>query len=372
MTARLPDPEQLVPRLLDMCRALCAELEFETFLVGVRGRRLQKGTPQDAFQAWKARVRREAGRTLAEEWEARGRRPAFRCPEVLLVYDADHDRVEPTLRPVLLYGRYRKLVRDLTQTLAHWKHPACRGQGCAGCGQTGRLYPHSVEELLGAPCAPAFQASEWRLHGMGREDVDVRCLGAGRPFVLELVAPRRRQADLAALSAEVDRQGAGRVELARPLEPAGEHVVARLKGSEARKTYRALVRAAAPLDPGRVLALPGQLAGVALAQRTPERVARRRADLVRARTVTACRLVGHGPDWAELTLSTDAGTYIKELISGDGGRTRPSVSELLGAACVCAELDVLEVEADDLALLSPPSELTPPGEDVESAPYDAG
>jgi len=36
--------------------------------------------------------------------------------------------------------------------------------------------------------------------------------------------------------------------------------------------------------------------------------------------------------------------YIKELISGDGGRTKPSLSELLGTETEVKELDVVDVD----------------------------
>jgi len=44
-----------------------------------------------------------------------------------------------------------------------------------------------------------------------------------------------------------------------------------------------------------------------------------------------------------LFIEAEGGTYIKELISSDEGRTKPSVSELAGQKIVCKELDVLEV-----------------------------
>ncbi|RLI48252.1 MAG: hypothetical protein DRO73_09860, partial [Candidatus Thorarchaeota archaeon] len=37
------------------------------------------------------------------------------------------------------------------------------------------------------------------------------------------------------------------------------------------------------------------------------------------------------------------GTYIKELISGDDGRTTPSVAELIGIPAVCVELNVVGI-----------------------------
>lgn len=42
-------------------------------------------------------------------------------------------------------------------------------------------------------------------------------------------------------------------------------------------------------------------------------------------------------------LQVESGTYVKELVSGDGGRTRPSLSAVLGVPCRCEALDVLEI-----------------------------
>ena len=40
---------------------------------------------------------------------------------------------------------------------------------------------------------------------------------------------------------------------------------------------------------------------------------------------------------------TQGGLYIKELVSGDEGRTSPSFAEILGADAKCVELDVVAV-----------------------------
>ena len=49
----------------------------------------------------------------------------------------------------------------------------------------------SVEEHICGPLNKFILASEWRFSASGREDVDVRMLGTGRPFVVELINPRR-------------------------------------------------------------------------------------------------------------------------------------------------------------------------------------
>lgn len=355
-SASLPDPQGLVARLADRARDAAGQLEFTTFLVGVRARRLAKTSSEAALLAWKSAIKRGVGLALGGGWPHRD--VAFDRPEVTFVWDADEDEVELLIRPVLLYGRYVKRSRALPQTRAHWPCPVCRERprprGCEACAFTGRQHPVSLEDLVVGPCARAHGGAprESHLHGMGREDVDVRCLGGGRPFVVEVQAPRRRTVDLVGLAREVEAGSAGRVELPVGLRPVDDAAVARIKGWRAPKVYRAVAQATAPLDPARVEALPARLAGATLAQRTPRRVARRRTDLVRERRVLALEVVSSTSTTVELHVEAEAGTYIKELVSGDEGRTTPSITELLGAPCTCVELDVIEIRADDDLLLS--------------------
>ena len=42
-----------------------------------------------------------------------------------------------------------------------------------------------------------------------------------------------------------------------------------------------------------------------------------------------------------INLTTQAGTYIKEFIHGDLGRTTPSISDIIGKNCDILELDVI-------------------------------
>ena len=79
-------------------------------------------------------------------------------------------------------------------------------------------------------------------------------------------------------------------------------------------------------------------------QRTPQRVLHRRADLLRRRNVKSMQVKYVNSKKFLLTVKTDAGLYVKELVSGDAGRTKPSISELLGQKCVCKYLDVIKIE----------------------------
>ena len=82
-------------------------------------------------------------------------------------------------------------------------------------------------------------------------------------------------------------------------------------------------------------------------QHTPTRVLKRRSDLLRERHIRSIEWRAIDPRTIEITVRAQAGTYIKEFISGNDGRTRPSVAEALGLAAECLELDVTAIHVDD-------------------------
>ena len=47
-----------------------------------------------------------------------------------------------------------------------------------------------------------------------------------------------------------------------------------------------------------------------------------------------------------MTLRCEAGTYIKEFVHADEGRTVPSFTSIIGAPCEVIWLDVEDVHAD--------------------------
>jgi tRNA U54 and U55 pseudouridine synthase Pus10 len=100
---------------------------------------------------------------------------------------------------VYLESRYRKLERGLPQTIFYC--PDCKGhrrrrKNCRRCDGYGKLTKDSVQELIARHLLPAYRARSGEFHGAGREDLDVRMLGHGRPFVFEVVGPRARGVDL--------------------------------------------------------------------------------------------------------------------------------------------------------------------------------
>ena len=259
-------------------------------------------------------------------------------PDLVFLADLPVGRVEVTVASLYLRGRYRKLDRSIPQT--RWPCRRCSGRGCVHCGGSGRTYPTSVEELVAAPFVAAARAEGTRFHGMGREDIDARMLGRGRPFILELLRPRVRSLDLGALGAALGPDAAGRVEI-DAVRPADASEVVALKEAAPEKSYRVGVLGEVPL--GKVKEALSLVIGRPIAQRTPARVAHRRSDRVRARRIVDARVVDGDAGRFTVELRTEAGTYVKEWVEGDGGRTEPSLSGLVGVPLKVDFLDVLEV-----------------------------
>lgn len=300
-------------------------IEFNTFRVGTR---LSTTLAQReevlwarAGEEWSEPLKAEINRILGMALEERLTATAdYRDPEMILTIDLERNRVKVETKPLFVYGRYQKLARGIPQT----KWPS-------------RKYRSSVEKVTSRPFIRAARAAGSAFHGMGREDVDVRCI-AWRPFVLEIKSPRRRSLDLAGLEARINRSKRIKV---KDLRFVARSVVAGIKQSRPDKTYRAVVRLGQTRQPHEFQTL-GSLVG-AIEQLTPRRVMHRRTDMPRRRQIKALQCKRLGLRRLELTITAEAGTYIKEFISGDEGRTRPSVAKVLGCDAVCRELDVIEI-----------------------------
>ncbi|MFB6179096.1 MAG: tRNA pseudouridine(54/55) synthase Pus10 [Halorientalis sp.] len=310
------------------------------------------GLDEDAGEPLKAELNREVGKRLGRLTDTE---VDFERPDVLVLLDLATDELEVQINSAFVYGRYRKLERDIPQT--KWPCNECHGTGlkrgatCEGCGGSGFRYDESVEQLSAPVVLDAMDGEEAVFHGAGREDVDALMLGSGRPFVIEVKEPRTRDVDPDELEAEINEFADGKVEV-EGLRLATHDMVERVKEHDASKTYRMAVEFDDPVSAEDLDATLDDLDGATIHQDTPQRVTHRRADITRTREVYDIEGELDGDsDPREATHATievhgEGGLYVKELVSGDEGRTDPSLSGLLGVGAVVTALDVLTVEGE--------------------------
>jgi TIGR01213 family protein len=340
--------------------------EFDTYQVGTkvpplieendRLLREDAGLDPEAGELMKSEFNREVGKRLGERT---GTTVDFGRPDVLAVCDLSTDEVDVQVNSAFVYGRYRKLERDIPQT--EWPCRDCNGTGlvqgepCDGCDGAGYRYDESVEQLTAPVVRETMDGESATFHGAGREDVDARMLGTGRPFVIEVDTPRVRSVDTDELQTEVNEFADRKVEV-EGLRLATHNMVERVKELPASKTYRMDVHFAEPVSAGALRSALATLDGATVEQDTPQRVSHRRAAKTRIREVydadgdlrsadedgqadTATR--------ATVEIHGEGGLYVKELVSSDEGRTRPSLAGELGAGATVTALDVLTVEGED-------------------------
>lgn len=202
----------LIESIIKKMGACC---EFPTFLVGCRlmGEIIQKEEQiQKEFnldvESIKKEINREVGKKLSKDLNIQ---VDFENPDVVVIVDFINDNIHIQINPLFIEGRYRKLVRGIPQT--KWPCKKCRGKGCENCNRTGKMYRESVEELISEEVIRTTRGTATKFHGAGREDVDVRMLGNGRPFVLEIREPKIRNIDLSVLEDKINRCGNKKVEV---------------------------------------------------------------------------------------------------------------------------------------------------------------
>jgi len=339
---------QEIDELSEIVEEKLRDYEFSTFLIGskiddeiiekeekiVNELNLKDITP---LKVW---INSEIGKRISEKMK---KSVSFDNPDITAIIDTRFNHVELQISSLFIYGRYIKKVRGIPQT--KWPCRVCRGKGCRRCNFTGKMYETSVEEIIAEKAIEAARGEDESFHGCGREDVDALMLGNGRPFVLEIKNPKIRSLNLKKLEDIINTHAEGKVEV-RNLRFSDKNEVRRLKRASFPKVYHAKIVAERELSEEKLKEVVRSLQGKNIKQLTPSRVAHRRAIKIRERKILDIKVIDVAEKNATLEIKAESGTYIKELVSGDEGRTKPSISEMLGIACKVEELDVIAIEGE--------------------------
>ena len=245
---------------------------------------------------------------------------------------------------IYIAGRYNKYLRDLSQS--PW------------IDKDDVRVKDSVQELIEDGLKQYLKFEKSIFASSGREDVDVRMLGRGRPFTFKLLSPEfladYNEATLAKIQVFVNSKHKGKVHI-RDLQYVTKSDITKYMTEtleSKQKQYRALCccsRSISDEDINRINAIKN----LVINQLTPIRVLQRRTWATRKRTIYEMSIeqvkmedfevvkAEHLSRMFVLVLTAEAGTYIKEFVHGDFGRTTPNIAQLLGQDC---EADLVELD----------------------------
>uniref|UniRef100_A0ACB8G9P0 tRNA pseudouridine synthase Pus10 n=1 Tax=Sphaerodactylus townsendi TaxID=933632 RepID=A0ACB8G9P0_9SAUR len=221
----------------------------------------------------------------------------FQCPPSSPKTPCSAVDIQCTNSAVFVAGRYNKYSRTLPQT--PW---IIDGE---------RKMESSVEELISEHLMATFKADSFNFSSSGREDVDVRTLGNGRPFAIELVNPRRvhlTAEEMKALQQTINN-ASDKVQV-RDLQIVTREAIGHMKEGEEDKTksYSALIWTEKEIK-NEDIAVLDSMKELKLDQKTPLRVLHRRPLAVRVRVIHTIRSEYIDEHHFRLYLKTQAGTY---------------------------------------------------------------
>ncbi len=297
-------------------------------------------------ESLKRELSRELGKSLCRELDLE---IDFENPDIAMIFDLSSQppRLKLQINPLFIYGRYKKLERGIFQSQRYCEN--CHGKGCEQCLFTGYKSEDTVETMITSQLVKAFEGEDTKFHGAGREDVDALMLGDGRPFVVEILKPRVRNADLEKLEKQINDKWEGKLEVT-DLRPSSRNEMQQIKTGRFDKSYEASFSFSGTVEESDIDNIQEEVKGTEISQKTPLRVLQRRKNTTRKRMVKDLEILEIDSDagTGRVRLTSESGFYVKEFMTGDQGRTKPNMKDLLGVCDLKVEsLDVVRIHDEE-------------------------
>ncbi len=314
---------QNIDKYADEAMKALKRIEFESFVVGTvmgsdfieKEESLWEDIGIEYCETLKAESNRELGKILERRTKTK---VDEKNPEVNVILNLEKNKIELQINPLFVFGKYKKLIRGIPQT--KWEK-----------------YKETVEDIIAKPFMRESRGSGHAMHAAGREDIDARCLD-WRPFVFEVLSPKKRKLNLERIKREINKGMKVEVE---DMKFSNKKEVIWVKSLQPDKTYRIIVSFEKPINEKGMEKVKKILGKVK--QKTPKRVMHRRADKLRVKKVKGISWKRINNKKLEIEIKGEAGLYIKELITGDDGRTRPSLTGILKNPVKVETLDVVKI-----------------------------
>jgi tRNA pseudouridine synthase 10 len=314
-------------KYFNMVNDAIGKKEYSTILIGSKfdpSIILEEEKIQNKYGNNGESIKKEFNREFGKYFSSKTGKEFSKDADIVIEVNTIYDNVSLIIKPLYIYGTYRKERRDIPQT--RWIN---------GSGDT-------LESLIGEILLKLTGGKNYKLHGSGREDVDVMMLGNGREFIMEVDEPDVRNFSLEKFMENVNNSGEN-INISN-LEFSDKTRIRQIKEATYDKTYRATIECSESIDENKLNIAIDKFENFTISQRTPIRVIGNRSDLVRKKEIKYINIEDIHDKEAIIKIRSQSGTYIKELINGDEGRTIPSLSSVYGCELKVKCLDVLKIE----------------------------
>ena len=237
-----------------------------------------------------------------------------------------------TIAPFYIYGNYIKLDREIGQ------NPFIK-DGI-------KVSLSSINEELQNFLKNIFlnRENELVFSAGGREDRDVRMLGHGRAFIYAVYnAKKHYSLDFNSINKEMNNTlKRVKVNGLRICDKKNFHLLKKAE-SEKIKIYTAIVWSKEIITK-EICDKIEKVEDLLINQITPLRVLHKRVLKVREKYIYEIKIKEIiNPHFMIIEIKSSAGTYIKEFVNGDIGRTYPSLGDIIGNECDIIQLDVQDI-----------------------------
>lgn len=287
----------------------------------------------ESTESIRREFKREIGKTITTLC---GLYPDFAKPDAVVMVKIDKNfkyEMEVKPNPIFYTGYYWKLGRRISHI------PWFTKTG-------GKKYPLSVQEVVEKIFREVFVAEKVVIHAAGREDVDARMIGTGRPLIVEIKVPRIRRVDLSDLKSRLNKELSSLPVKLDIVSLTSKTHIAYVKehSGKKKKVYRVVVYSEGDINLDEIETLEKFFEKREVKQRTPTRILKRKKDKEKSRRVHSVKIAPVSKRVFEALVYCDGGLYVKELVHCDNGRTTPCFANVLGRRVIPIELDVIYVE----------------------------
>ena len=233
--------------------------------------------------------------------------------------------------PLYISGNYIKLSREIGQN--HFDRD---------------FNLSSIDEEIKKFFSKIFLNSEkndYVLSASGREDRNVRMLGTGRNFIYEIFNSRKKFGiNFEKINQQFNEQN--KLVKIKNLQLSNKSTYNKIKKEENAKIkkYLAVIYCNKKIEKNVINNLIKENENLIINQITPIRVLHQRSLKQRIKQIISIKEIEKvNEHFFIIEITASAGTYIKEFINGDFGRTYPNLGSLLNCECDILQLDVKDI-----------------------------